>query len=98
MPLTIAQLMEKMPGAFLPEKAPGLDAVIHFKFSGEEPGEWNAVIKDGKCAVNQAAIEGDTSFPIEILKTTELFKSCLLEMNLQVAVITPAHFISEQYL
>jgi putative sterol carrier protein len=52
MPLTIAQLMEKMPGAFLPEKAQGLDAVIHFKFSGEEPGEWNAVIKDGKCAVN----------------------------------------------
>lgn len=53
MPLTIAQLMEKMPGAFLPEKAQGLDAVIHFKFSGEEPGEWNAVIKDGKCAVSQ---------------------------------------------
>ncbi|MGE5251590.1 MAG: SCP2 sterol-binding domain-containing protein [Bacteroidota bacterium] len=53
MPLTIAQLMEKMPGAFLPEKAPGLDAVIHFKFTGAEPGEWNAVIKDGKVAVAQ---------------------------------------------
>jgi putative sterol carrier protein len=53
MPLTIAQLMEKMPGAFLPEKAQGLDSVIHFKFTGDEPGEWNAMIKDGKCEVAQ---------------------------------------------
>ncbi len=34
MPLTIAELMEKMPGAFLPEKATGVDAVVHFKFTG----------------------------------------------------------------
>jgi putative sterol carrier protein len=53
MPLTIAELMEKMPGAFIPEKAQGLDAVIHFKFTGAEPGEWNAVIKDGKVQVAQ---------------------------------------------
>jgi putative sterol carrier protein len=53
MPLTIAQLMEKMPAAFLPEKAQGLDSVVHFKFTGEEPGEWHAIIKDGKCAVGQ---------------------------------------------
>lgn len=53
MPLTITELMEKMPGAFLPEKAPGLDAVIHFKFTGAEPGEWNATIKDGVCQVAQ---------------------------------------------
>jgi len=53
MPLTIAQLMEKMPGAFIPEKAQGVDAVIHFKFTGEEAGEWNATIKDGKVEVAQ---------------------------------------------
>jgi putative sterol carrier protein len=51
MPLTVEQLMEKMPGAFLPEKAGSLDAAIQFKFTGAEPGEWNAVIKDGKVAV-----------------------------------------------
>ncbi len=55
MPLTVADLMSKMPGAFLPEKAPGLDAVIQFKFSGAEAGEWYAAIKDGKCAVTQGA-------------------------------------------
>lgn len=53
MPLTIKDLMSKMPGAFLPDKAPGLDAVIQFKFTGEEPGEWYAAIKDGKVQVEK---------------------------------------------
>lgn len=53
MPLTISELMDKMPGAFMPEKAQGLDSVIHFKFTGAEPGEWHAIIKDGKCDVAQ---------------------------------------------
>lgn len=51
MPLTVAELMEKMPGAFIPEKAQGVDAVIQFKFTGAEAGEWNATIKDGKVDV-----------------------------------------------
>jgi len=45
--------MEKMPGAFIPEKAAGLDSVIQFKFTGEEAGDWFAVIKDGKVVVEQ---------------------------------------------
>jgi putative sterol carrier protein len=53
MPLTIADLMSKMPGAFIPEKAPGLEAAIQFKFTGAESGEWYAEIKDGKCATAQ---------------------------------------------
>jgi putative sterol carrier protein len=57
MPLTVADLMSKMPGAFIPEKAPGLDAVIQFKFTGDEPGDWYAVIKDGKVDVAQGEHE-----------------------------------------
>ena len=53
MALTIADLMSKMPGAFIPEKAAGLDATIQFKFTGAEPGEWYATIKDGKVEVAQ---------------------------------------------
>ncbi len=53
MSLTVAQLMEKMPAAFMPEKAAGLDAVIQFKFTGAEAGEWYAVIKDGKVDVSK---------------------------------------------
>jgi putative sterol carrier protein len=51
MALTIETLMSKMPGAFIAEKAAGLDAVIQFKFTGEEAGDWHAIIKDGKCEV-----------------------------------------------
>jgi putative sterol carrier protein len=53
MPLTVEQLMEKMPGAFIPEKAQGVDAVIQFKFTGAEPGDWVATIKDGKVDVSR---------------------------------------------
>ena len=53
MPLTVSELMEKMPGAFIPEKAQGLDAVIQFKFTGAEAGEWVAAIKDGKVDVSR---------------------------------------------
>jgi hypothetical protein len=53
MPLTIADLMSKMPSAFVPEKAQGLDTVLQFKFTGAEPGDWYAEIKDGKVNVQQ---------------------------------------------
>jgi len=45
--------MEKMPGAFQPEKAQGVDAIIHFKFTGAEAGDWNAKIAEGKVTVAQ---------------------------------------------
>ena len=55
MPLTIADLMSKMPSAFVPEKAQGLNAVLQFKFSGSEPGDWYAELKDGTVTVQQGA-------------------------------------------
>ena len=64
MPLTVAQLMEKMPGAFLPEKAQGVNATIHFKFTGAEAGEWNAKIADGKCDVKQGAPAGESTMTL----------------------------------
>lgn len=53
MPGSVAEFMSKMPSAFMPEKAPGLNAVVHFKFTGTEAGEWNAVIREGVCEVAQ---------------------------------------------
>lgn len=53
MSLTVETLMSKMPGAFMPEKAVGLDAVIQFKFTGVEAGDWYAVIKDDKVTVEK---------------------------------------------
>jgi putative sterol carrier protein len=53
MSLTIADLISKMPGAFIPEKAQGLNAVIQFNFTGAEPGNWNAEIKNGALKVEK---------------------------------------------
>jgi putative sterol carrier protein len=48
---TIKELIEMMPGAFQPEKAAGIDAVVQFKFTGAEAGEYYVTIKDAKCNV-----------------------------------------------
>ena len=67
MPLTVSELMERMPGAFIPEKAQGVNALIHFNFTGAEPGEWNADIKDGKVAVTK----GDAPGPANMTLTAD---------------------------
>lgn len=53
MAYTISEIMSRMAGAFPAEQARGLNAVVHFKFTGAEAGEWNAVIKEGRCEVGQ---------------------------------------------
>ncbi len=53
MPPTVADVMAKLPQAFDPGQAGDASAIVHFKFTGEEPGEWNATIQDGRCQVAQ---------------------------------------------
>jgi putative sterol carrier protein len=45
--------MSRMQKAFMPEKAPGIDAVIQYNLTGAEASDWIITIKDGKCAVEQ---------------------------------------------
>ena len=47
MALTVQDLMERMPGALIPEKAEGVDAVIQFNLG--EGGDWICTIKDQAC-------------------------------------------------
>lgn len=58
--ITIEELMNRMPKAFLPEKAEGVEAVIQFHFSGDEAGDWVATIGDGQCIVDQGTTEEAT--------------------------------------
>ncbi|MFH1186521.1 MAG: SCP2 sterol-binding domain-containing protein [Chloroflexota bacterium] len=53
MAVSIAGIMMSLPSVFAPEKAEGVEAVVHFKFTGAEAGEWNATIRDGQCQVAQ---------------------------------------------
>ena len=56
MALTVKELMERMPGAFLPDKAEGVDAVIQFEL-GEDGGNWVCTIKDQTCTVEEGTVD-----------------------------------------
>lgn len=55
--MTISDLMERLPEAFQPDKAVGVDAVIQFNLSGENGGEWYVTIKDGAITVDSGTAE-----------------------------------------
>jgi len=57
MALTIKDLMDKMPGAFIPEKAEGVSAVLQFNFTGEMESNWIITIKDGVCTAEEGIAE-----------------------------------------
>lgn len=60
MTLTIQDLMDKMPSAFLPDKAEGVDVVIQFNFEGDDGGEWYVTIKDGACTTDKGLHDNPT--------------------------------------
>ncbi len=55
MPLTVEELMKKMPEAFLADKAEGVDAVIQFHLG--DGGDWICTIRDQTCTAEQGVIE-----------------------------------------
>lgn len=60
MAITIEELFEKLPGAFLPDKAGDMDAVIQFVLTGEEASDWYVVIRDGQVKVEKGKHEAPT--------------------------------------
>ena len=58
--ISLEQLMHRMPKAFIPEAAKGVNAVIQYKLTGAEAGEWVVTIRDGACAVEQGTVENPT--------------------------------------
>ncbi len=60
MPITIEELFDRLPGAFIPEKAGDMDSVIQFELTGEEASNWAVIIKDGTCKVEKGHHENPT--------------------------------------
>ncbi len=56
---TAKEVMERAQGLFLPEKAQGVDAVIHYQLRGEGGGDWTMTIRGGACQV-QAGAPGES--------------------------------------
>ena len=52
---TVQETFEAMPSRFRADKAAGTNATIQYDISGDGGGTWNAVIKDGSCAVTPGA-------------------------------------------
>jgi len=55
--LTIEEVMNRMPPAFQPEKAQGVEAVVQYHLTGSEAGDWVVRIADGACTVEKGAAE-----------------------------------------
>jgi putative sterol carrier protein len=58
--ITVQKLMARMPKAFIPENAAGVDAVIQYHLSGDEGGDWVVTIRDQKCTVESGVTENPT--------------------------------------
>ena len=52
---TVKETFDAMGGRFKPDRAAGTNAVVQYDISGDGGGTWNAVIKDGTCAVSPGA-------------------------------------------
>jgi len=50
---TVKQLIYNHEKAFLPSAAEGVEAVIQYRLTGEEGGDYIITIKDGKCSVSE---------------------------------------------
>jgi putative sterol carrier protein len=59
--LTVKKIFERIPEAFRPEKASGLDVVFQFAIGGGGGGTWHVKVKDQKCEVKEGAHEKPTT-------------------------------------
>ncbi|MFP3927282.1 MAG: SCP2 sterol-binding domain-containing protein [Desulfobacteraceae bacterium] len=49
----VEEVFYRIPDAFDPERAKGLDAVFQFEITGEGGGSWHVVVQDGACRVER---------------------------------------------
>jgi putative sterol carrier protein len=56
----VKELVFNHEKAFLPEKAAGVNAVIQYKLSGAQPGNYIVTIADGTCKVAEGEAENPT--------------------------------------
>jgi len=58
---TIQELFEKMPQAFKPEAAPGVNAVVQLSMTGEQAADYHVTIADGTCQVAEGKHESPSA-------------------------------------
>src|SRR4030042_6888806 len=58
--ISVKQMVFNHEKAFRPEVAEGVDAVIQYRLTGEEGGDYIITIMDGKCTVAEGIAENPT--------------------------------------
>src|SRR3990172_3807401 len=56
MALTIGEVMQAMPAAFVPERAVGVTAKVQFEFTGDGGGQYALDIHDGVCELIEGVV------------------------------------------
>ena len=83
---TVAGVMKEMEGKFKADKAAGIDATFQFDITGDERGQWNAVIKDGEATFNEGTADSPT---VTITATSDdWIKIVNGQLNPQMAFMT----------
>ena len=59
--VTVKDIFQRMPDAFRPEKAEGVDVVFQYCIAGPDGGEWYVSVKDGQCVVSEGRHEHPTT-------------------------------------
>lgn len=57
---SVKELVFNHEKAFLPDRAVGVDAVIQYKLTGEQAGDYIVKISDGVCKVEEGEAENPT--------------------------------------
>jgi putative sterol carrier protein len=73
--VTIEQMMERMPKAFIPEKAGNTDVTIQYQLSGAEPGDWLVTIRNGACTVQKGTGENPT---MTLIADSQVYKDMIM--------------------
>src|SRR6056297_296949 len=58
--MRVKDVFDKMPDAFQPEAAKGVDVVFQYAISGSDGGDWTVTVKDGACEVAAGKAEKPT--------------------------------------
>jgi len=58
--ISVKEMVYNHEKAFRPEVAEGVNAIIQYRLSGEEGGDYIITIKDGKCTVAEGIAESPT--------------------------------------
>lgn len=51
--ITVKDIFNEMPNRFNPDAAKGMNAVIQFNLTGDDAGQYHAIIKDGQLEVKE---------------------------------------------